>query len=436
MRRGVYGRLESTVPAITVPAWASMMTGLDPGQLGFYGFRNRSDYSYEQMSITNASDVHHPRVWDRLSEAGHRVAVIGVPQTYPVRPVNGHLVSCFLTPGPQSEYTHPPELKGEIAEWLGGSDQFLVDVPGFRSEDKDRILADIYRMADQHFDLCRRLLAKEGYDFSMMVDMGLDRIHHAFWKYMDPDHPGHEPGSRFASAIHDYSVYIDGKIGELLEAAGEGTVVAIVSDHGSQAMAGGVCINEWLIREGYLVLKDRPANLAPLERCEVDWTRTRAWSSGGYYARVFLNVEGREPDGIIPAADFDRERDELSRRLAEITDPDGHPIGVRAYKPEELYRETKNIPPDLIVYFGDLTWRAVGSIGFDSIWTFENDTGPDDANHAQHGIFIWYDPRRPGNGQELEGLRIYDVAATALALFGEEPIPGGHGRVIDWEAAT
>src|SRR5690606_34644707 len=82
IRLGVHGPLESTIPAITVPAWASMMTGLDPGQLGFYGFRNRSDYSYRQMAIANASDVRHPRAWDLLSRAGHRVAVIGVPQTY------------------------------------------------------------------------------------------------------------------------------------------------------------------------------------------------------------------------------------------------------------------------------------------------------------------------------------------------------------------
>ncbi len=81
MSQGTYGKLESTIPAITVPAWACMMTGRDPGQLGFYGFRNRADYTYERMSIVNAKNVTYPRVWDILSDAGKRAAVIGVPQT-------------------------------------------------------------------------------------------------------------------------------------------------------------------------------------------------------------------------------------------------------------------------------------------------------------------------------------------------------------------
>ena len=112
MRRGVHGPLESTVPAITVPAWSSMMTGRDPGQLGIYGFRNRLDRSYERLGIATALDVRHPRVWDELSADGRRVATIGVPQTYPIRPVNGHVVSCFLTPNDRSQFAFPASLRG------------------------------------------------------------------------------------------------------------------------------------------------------------------------------------------------------------------------------------------------------------------------------------------------------------------------------------
>ncbi|MCI3949421.1 MAG: type phosphodiesterase/nucleotide pyrophosphatase, partial [Acidimicrobiales bacterium] len=110
MREGAWGRLESTIPAITVPAWSAMMTGRDPGQLGFYGFRNRTDHSYDGLAVANARSVREPRLWHVLSDAGLRVAAIGVPQTYPVAPINGHMVSCFLTPNARSEFTHPPEL--------------------------------------------------------------------------------------------------------------------------------------------------------------------------------------------------------------------------------------------------------------------------------------------------------------------------------------
>ena len=434
IERGSWGKLESTIPAITVPAWSCMMTGLDPGQLGFYGFRNRADHSYDAMTIANARAVTRPRVWNVLSDAGRRVAVVGVPQTYPVQPVNGQMVSCFLTPSAKAEFTYPPELKREIEGWIDGG--FLVDVPNFRSEDKDQILSDIYRMAEQHFAVCLRLLERERYDYFMTVDMGVDRIYHAFWKYMDETHPKHEPGSRFQNAIHDYHVFVDGKIAELLRLVDDDTIVLVVSDHGGKGMVGGLCMNEWLIREGYLALEEYPSAVTSLDKCTIDWSRTRAWGAGGYYGRLFMNVEGREPKGLIPPADYEREREALMEKLAAITDPGGRNIGTVAFRPEDVYREVRNIPPDLIVYFGNLDWRSVGSVGLDSIWTFENDTGPDDANHAQHGIFVLYDPRDPGGGRKVEGLQIYDVAPTVLDLL-DHPVPGDvRGRVIELGAAV
>jgi predicted AlkP superfamily phosphohydrolase/phosphomutase len=88
------------------------------------------------------------------------------------------------------------------------------------------------------------------------------------------------------------------------------------------------------------------------------------------------------------------------------------------------------IPPDLIVYFGDLRWRAVGSVGIGALHTFENDTGPDEANHAPDGIFIWYDPRQNRSGQELAGLHIEDMAPTMLSIMGIEPPAGMEGRRV------
>ena len=430
MSGGAWGRMNSTIPAITVPAWASMTSGRDPGELGIYGFRNRADHSYDRMSIANATAVHVERIWDLLGAAGRRVGVLGVPPAFPVRPVNGHMVGCFLTPSAKSAYTYPAELKDEIADWLG--EEFLVDVPNFRSEDKDRILRDIYRLADQHFDVAQRLLERERYDFFMMVEMGVDRIHHAFWRYMADDHPKYEPDHRFEHAIRDYYVHVDRRVGRLIETIDDDMAVLVVSDHGARTMAGGICINEWLIDNGYLTLKERPRSVTALEDCEIDWGRTKAWASGGYYARLFLNVRGREPEGIIDPDDLEPMRDELIERLAEICDPDGAPIGTVAYRPEDLYRTVRNVAPDLIIYFGELRWRSVGSVGFDSIWTFENDTGPDEANHAQEGIFIYHDPMNPLGGRELGTVDIYDITPTLLTLLGHAVPDGLRGKVMEW----
>ena len=425
MEHGIYGQLTSTIPAITVPAWASMMSSQDPGQLGFYGFRNRADYSYERMSIATSQAVKVDRVWDLLSRAGKKVVVAGVPQTYPVKPVNGCLISSFLTPSTLSQYTYPAELKGEISQVVDG--EYMLDVRQFRTEDKAHLLEQIYAMADQHHKLVMHLMTSKPWDFFMHVDMGVDRIHHGFWKFFDERHPLYEPGNPFENAIRDYYIHLDQQLGERLALLDENTVVLVVSDHGAQPMVGGICFNEWLKQEGYLALEYQPDGIVPLEKCEIDWHKTLAWGSGGYYARLFLNVKGREPEGIIEPADYDRVRDELARRIANMVDPEGQPIGSVAYKPEEIYQTVNNIAPDLIVYMGNLKWRSVGSLGFNRIHTFENDTGPDDANHAQEGLYIHYDPRLQGQG---EGPRqhLMDVAPTILELMGVSAPADMQGR--------
>jgi predicted AlkP superfamily phosphohydrolase/phosphomutase len=432
MERGVYGDLMSSIPAITVPAWSSMLASKDPGTLGFYGFRNRADYSYDKMTIATGAAVKDKRVWDYLGEAGKQVIVVGVPQTYPIRPVNGYLISSFLTPSVQKQYTHPNELRYEIDRVLEGQ-EYDVDVRQFRTDDKDYLLQQIYAMNEKQFKVMRYLLESKPWDFFMFVDMGVDRIHHGMWVFHDTTHPKHQPGNRYQHAIRDYYIHLDRQIGTLLERVPDDTRILVVSDHGVKGMHGGICINEWLRREGYLTLQAEPEGegLIPFEKVAVDWDRTQVWGSGGYYARIFMNVAGREPQGTIPAADYEGFRDRLAEAIRAIPAPDGTPIGTRVFKPQEVYRQVTNTPPDLIVYFGDLSWRSVGSFGHGDIYTFENDTGPDDANHAENGMVILVDPQVEGRGRRLTPPpQLMDVAPTILEMFGL-PIPADmQGRPI------
>ncbi|HEX3231524.1 MAG TPA: alkaline phosphatase family protein [Pyrinomonadaceae bacterium] len=419
-RSGLHGPLRSCDPPITVPAWSVMMSSKSPGRLGVYGFRNRADYSYDRYSIANSLAIKEDRLWDILSQSGKRCIVIGVPGTYPPRPLNGLMVTDFLTPDTTCQYTHPPELKQEIERVVG---EYVLDVRDFRSGNKEKILADIYEMTRKRFHLARHLLARKDWDFFMIVEMGTDRIHHAFWDNMDPAHRFYEPGNKFEKAIHDYYIEVDREIGELLAFADQRTAVLVVSDHGAKRMDGGICINEWLIANGYLALAEKPAPATPLSKVKVDWSQTKAWGDGGYYARVFLNVAGREPNGTIAPGDYENMRDELSAGLKAITDEKGNEIGTQVFRPEELYNEVRGVAPDLIVYFGRLYWRSVGMVGGGKIHTFENDTGPDGANHAENGIFLF----RPANGgltggRRIDGLRIIDIAPMILQLF-DLPVP-------------
>jgi predicted AlkP superfamily phosphohydrolase/phosphomutase len=426
MSAGTWGPLASVDPPITVPAWSCMMTGRDPGELGIYGFRNRSAYDYRSMSVADSSTVGTDRVWDQLSRAGKHVIVLGVPQTSPPVPVNGELVSCFLTADTRKDpYTYPAELRSEIESLVGS---YRVDVRNFRSDDRDRILAEIYEMTEQRFTVARHLLDTRPWDFFMMVEIGLDRMHHAFWRFLDVEHPRHEPNHRYGEAIRSYYIYLDEEIGELLERFDDDTTVLVVSDHGARPMQGAICVNEWLAQEGYLVLEEPPQGPTPFSEAKVDWSRTRAWGEGGYYCRLCVNLAGREPEGIVAEDEYEALLDELAERLERLGGPDGETIGTRVFRPQELWREQRGIPPDLIVYFGDLGWRSNGSLGHGRHWTYDNDTGPDDANHDRNGLCIIAGPGVPA--QRREDLLIYDIAPTILAQAGLAPGENMRGRVL------
>ena len=415
--RGAWGKLRSCDPPITVPAWMSMMSSKDPGTLGYYGFRNRADRSYDKMNTATSLAVKEPLLWDYLGRAGKRVILLGVPQTYPPRPVNGLMVTDFLTPSIESNYTYPPELKAEIAS-LPDVHPYEFDVSDFRTPDKGKIRAALARMTEKRFALARHLVTTKSWDFFMMVEMGTDRVHHAFWQYFDPAHHRYEPGNPFESVILDYYKLVDHQVGRLLEVLPTDAHIFVVSDHGAQCMDGGIALNEWLIQKGELVVQDIPTIPTRLEALKVDWSRTTAWGAGGYYGRLFLNVRGREPQGTVAPENYEATRNRLIAELEALGDPDGRPIGTRVHKPEDLYREVRGAaPPDLFVYFGNLRWRSVGTVGAGSIHTFENDTGPDDANHAQDGLLMLSGPGVPALGP-VEGMQLMDVSPTVLKLFG------------------
>jgi predicted AlkP superfamily phosphohydrolase/phosphomutase len=427
MEERLHGRLVSTIPPITVPAWMAMMTSQDPGMLGIYGFRNRASHAYEDTFTVNSGHVQARTVWNILSRHRLRSLVMGVPLTYPPKPLNGVMVSCFLTPDTKGEFTYPPEFRSRLHELAGG--EYMVDVKDFRNERKRETLEQIELMTRRRFRAFRGLLAGDEWDFAMMVEMGPDRLHHAFWRYFDTGHRLYVRGNEFEDVVHRYYLEMDAEVGRTVDALPSGTSVIVVSDHGAKRMVGAVCINEFLVRGGYLALKSYPSTPTRLKPDMVDWDRTAAWGDGGYYARVFLNVAGRESRGTVAPAERERVRAELRAKLEALGDEQGRPIRTRVFYPEEVYRECRGVPPDLIVYLGDLDWRSAGTVGHGRVHVFDNDTGPDDANHAQEGVFVWHGRGKPAAGA-TDRVSIYDVAPSILDYFALDIPPEMIGRVL------
>ena len=206
MERGRYGRLTSVVPPITVPAWSCMMASRTPGRprdLRLPQPRRplvRRALRRERRRGEGAAPLGLSR-----PGTGKPSIVLGVPGTYPPRPLNGVLVSCFLTPSTESQYTYPPLLAREVEQVVG---EYLFDCTNFRTDDKDDLLAQVYEMTDRRFRLADHLLRTKPWELFAMVEMGIDRMHHAFWK----------AEGRHADAILDYHRHVDGARGRAARA--------------------------------------------------------------------------------------------------------------------------------------------------------------------------------------------------------------------------
>jgi predicted AlkP superfamily phosphohydrolase/phosphomutase len=426
LRRSRYGTLTSTDPPITVPAWAVMFSGVDPGTLGVYGFRHRRAGTYWDQYIPTSRTILRPMLWDRLSRSGRRVCVMGMPPGYPPPQVNGVYISDFLTPDGAKDFVSPASLREEL-ESVAGPYRFDVT---FRADDRARIGEELVAMTRQHFAVARHLWKKEPWDLFAMHEIGPDRVHHTFWKYFDPGHPAHEEVPAFREYVDGYYRMLDEEIGRLLDLVGPEVRILLASDHGSQAMQGGFCINEWLIQHGHLVLQGpRPAAGTPLEQAPINWSKTRAWGAGGYYARIFYNVRGREPEGLLAPSDVPKFEAQLTKELREIRRPDGSPMGVDVRPPRSVYREVRGDAPDLMVYFGNASWRSAGTVGYSTLYLSENDTGPDDSVHSFDGVYA-ISGSAAGQGVRGPTEKIIDIAPTLLDLLGLPPASDIQGKAI------
>ena len=407
----IYGPLRSTHPPITVPAWAVMATGLTPGELGMYGFRHRRPGDYTDYYLVTSRNLDRPAVWDFLGQRDLKSLLIGFPPSYPPMKVKGWLISDFHTPSDAKNYTYPSWFRMEV-ERIGGG-RFIHDVE-FRVEDRRPLMRELWRMTEQHLRVIEKLAKSKDWSLLWYVEIGVDRLHHAFWKFFDETHPRHVEDPELAEFVENYYKLIDEGIGRIRRSAPDAHLL-IVSDHGAKAMEGAFVINEWLADNGYLEF-ERPEEQTPLNRVKVNWDRTKAWGWGGYYARIFVNVRGREPNGTVDPEDAESLIRQIADDLQEVTLPNGGRMGAQVYLPRELYPTVRGDAPDAIAYFGDLAWRSAGTVGHGRWFLEENDTGPDDAVHDWDGIYVLHDPE----GRVTTSRRareIYDVAPTILDIF-------------------
>ena len=182
-----YGRLSSTHPPSTFPAWTTFMTGKNPGKHGIYDFTQHKKNAYG-IQFINSTFRRGKTLWQILSECGKRVGVLGLPATYPPEPINGFIICGFdspVTTGIDSSFTYPKELYRELKKQLGP--YTITDFQEIRIEEgwHEQALTKIVQTLDRKAAYAEYLLKKEPWDCFMVLFGESDTVSHHFWMFHD-----------------------------------------------------------------------------------------------------------------------------------------------------------------------------------------------------------------------------------------------------------
>ncbi|MDQ3952887.1 MAG: alkaline phosphatase family protein [Actinomycetota bacterium] len=370
LERGASGVLTSTVPPYTPPGWTSIFTGVNPGKHGIFGFTLGN--VQRRDGLVRLDRVKAPALWNVANAQGKHVGLFNIPMTFPPPPVDGFAVSGMLTPeggGATPEgFTHPEELAGKLIA-TAGDYEIDIDV----NYDEDWKSSAIIDRLSKNLELKRKAL---GYLLDNHGDVPIlfaviespDRLMHVHYKYIDPTCEHYERPE--AAAIRDraWSFFdeMDEMMGDLIDWAGDDGFIITMSDHGFGPKEKVVNVNVVLREAGLLSVRGagtvaQTAGARKLARrikkvipkaayrrakgaaqSTIDWSKTKAFASPNPQQGIYINLKGREPNGIVEEADYERVRNEVVQAFGDLEDPDdGGPVLDLMYKREDVIEDRK-----------------------------------------------------------------------------------------------
>ncbi len=254
-----------------------------------------------------------------------------------------------------------------------------------------------------------------------------DRIQHMFMRYRDPSHPSNrdKDTEKYADTISDLYRKMDGMLGKVMKKRRDGDVILVMSDHGFTVFKRGMNLNSWLWKNGYLATRDGKPSGEYFEN--VDWSRTKAYALG--LSGIFLNLKGREREGIVDPSEAAGLRREMAEKLLEAED-NGERAVAKVHKMEDIFTGPYTMEgPDLVAGFYP-GWRVSwgGALGEVTEEVFEDNVKSWSGDHCMDESFV------PGvlfSNRELDDNPwIGDIAPTILSLFGITPPPHMDGRSL------
>lgn len=483
---GASGKLESTMPRHSGPAWTSFMTGVNPGKHGIFGFFKPFKDKRYKKELNSSGDIKAKTVFEILSDNGMASGTINLPMTYPPFKINGFMIGCgLLSPGTDYQFTYP----GDLFEKNGiNKNGYILDVNpnNYPENEKERFFSELIKADELKRDVCFKLINKQECDLFVVIFGGTDRLQHFYWHCIDPSHEKYDKAEadKFLPLIIKYFQKLDSLIGEFIKiCANKNTSLFIVSDHGFAPLEKYISLHTILeqnnllnykresllsinaellsafrgflhrhsqiyrqiknfIKPKYIrfrskILKQN-VDIRKIEKRlgggdekswqRINWRKTMAYR-GPCEDTLSLNLKGREPEGIIES---NGKSVQITDKIINIFRNLRHPIQNRNLK-LDIYRKSEiysgpflNAAPDLLFDIEDerytLTTRK-DEKQFFSVPKIYTGT------HSKNGIIICY-----GNAfnksSSINGAKIIDLAPTILYLLKTKIPQYMDGKVI------
>lgn len=454
---GVYGALESQIPPWTASAWPSLYTGTNPGKHGVYSFLQFDGYDW---SLVDADSVREWSLWERLDEMGRSSVIVNVPVTHPPPAIDGAILPGYMAP--ESPRCHPHGLFADVERELG---DYRIYPSTYSKTPDDVLRSELQELVRMRGEAFRYLTDRFDPDFGFLQFQQTDTVFHVF--------PGDD------EAVRDVYGAVDEEIEATLDACDPDTVL-VASDHGMGSYSSRLYVNEFLRKNGYAtgksggegmpdwsVIRDDqlragvdstyrdtttterllalaarfgitsqrigrtlervglldvaqrlvPADAVRAASEQIDFERSVAYMRTRPECGIRINLEGREPAGVVPEDDYEFVRDELVSLLSGLDGPDGRPV-FEDVSPREQYFHGPHVDaaPDVITVPREFdTYLGTWLVGDE----FEVPSTPT-RDHVRTGV-IAAAGAGIDHGASIDGAHLFDVAPTVLATFDVPP---------------
>ena len=380
--KSIFSTIKDKDSIVELGTYNVVFTGKTREEIGYYEFRQLIPGSYEITHDVEGGDFEGEQFWEKLKNTDKKVCILDVFDAKLVNDLKGVQVANWsINNMKRPTQTIPASLINEFPD-LKTQLLFNQIAPATEDESLDLLNKLLYRL-EKKVEVYTQIIQRDNYHF---IAIGFGELHcagHQFFDYLDVkfENSQNEKYAKLSKAMETVFAKFDECLGQLLQLFPSEYNKIIMSQTGNFGVFPIEHFNEQLCKKLNLQTEvstqsffTKIKQLIPLETriklsryifnktqrdkilskqfaSNTDWANTKAFTIPSmFHTFIRINLEGREPNGIVKASDYDIIVDEICNKLKFFTDKkSGKPVYDKIIKSKGTYCDS--IPfklPDII----------------------------------------------------------------------------------------